>query len=257
MKYIGAAVTDVGIKKKTNQDSVCIRIANTEHHGEIVMAVLCDGMGGLEKGELASAAVIRAYCKWFEEEFPKSLNPYAWGALSEEWKKIAREQNLKIKEYGKKINVSLGTTLSAMLIIENSYMIIHVGDSRIYRIRDNKIEQLTKDQTFVEREVMRGNMTEEEAKTDSRNNVLLQCIGASRTVEPDIIYGQIRAGTVYLLCSDGFRHKISEAEMYERFCFQQTASEEQMATNGRRLIEIIKNREEKDNITVAAIRCAE
>lgn len=67
MNYIGTAVTDIGISKKTNQDSVCVKIAESEKHGQVAMVVLCDGMGGLAKGELASATVIRAFSKWFDD----------------------------------------------------------------------------------------------------------------------------------------------------------------------------------------------
>lgn len=253
MKYYGAVATDVGIVKKTNQDSVCLKIADTERMGQIVMAVICDGMGGLEKGELASATVIRTLSHWFESELPKRLTSYNWRELTIEWDRMIKEQNYRILEYGKRIKTNLGTTLSALLIIEDRYMIAHVGDSRVYEI-SNSVKQLTEDQTFVAREIKRGNMTPEQAAADSRRNMLLQCVGASKTVAPDILLGDVKPDTVYMLCSDGFRHVLSKEEIYEQFYPECLSSVEMMNKNSRRLVELVKKRKEKDNITVALIK---
>ena len=95
-------------------------------------------------------------------------------------------------------------------------MIVHVGDSRVYQI-DSALNQLTTDQTFVAREVSKGNMTIEQAKVDKRRNLLLQCVGASKVVEPQVLLGTTKKGA-YMLCSDGFRHEIRRTE--ERTCEQ-------------------------------------
>lgn len=256
MKYLGSAVTDMGISKKTNQDSMCLKIANTKTHGQIAMSVVCDGMGGLEKGELASATVIRTFVNWFEKELPVKVDTYSWQALSAEWDKMIKAQNYKILEYGKTLGTELGTTVSAMLIIENKYMIVHVGDSRVYEISGD-IKQLTEDQTFVAREVKRGNMTVEEAKKHPKKSVLLQCVGASRTVAPDILFGDILPNTVYLLCSDGFRNQLTNDEIYECFNPTNANSVEAMTQNSQYLIDLVKGRKEKDNISAALIKCIE
>lgn len=171
MNYLATADTDIGISKEINQDSILVKHADSEM-GEIVLAVVCDGMGGLSKGELASATVIR---------------------------------------------------------------------------------QLTVDQTFVEREVSRGVLTLEQAKTDRRRNMLLQCVGASEKVEPDILVGACEKG-VYMLCTDGFRHEISETEMYESLNPRCLVNKETMHKNVKFLIEQNKHRREKDNISVILIK---
>lgn len=256
MKYLGSAVTDIGIIKKTNQDSVCLKIADTEAHGQIVMCVLCDGMGGLEKGELASATVVRVFEEWFDRQLPRKIIRYTWGGLSADWERMIKEVNYRIMAYGKKNQVTLGTTVSAILIAEGEYMIAHVGDSRVYKIKDS-VEQLTQDHTFVAREVKRGNMTEEQAKRDTRRNVLTQCVGASGIVNPDILHGRVEAGSVYMICSDGFRHELKAEEVYERFCTERIRNVDEMIQNSRYLIEQVKRRNEKDNISVALIKCEE
>lgn len=254
MNFYGSAVTDVGISKKTNQDSVCVKIAETKKHGQVAMVVLCDGMGGLDKGELASATVIRAFSNWFESELPKQIDKYSWKNISAEWEKLAKEQNYLIGQYGKKIDVSLGTTLTAMLIIDGKYLIIHVGDSRAYSITDS-VKQLTEDQTFINREIKAGRMTTEEAKVHPKRNMLLQCVGASRNVEPQIITGKIKKNSIYMFCSDGFRHVLSNEEILENFNPINASNVETMEQNSKYLIDIVKSRNEKDNITVAILKC--
>lgn len=254
MIFNASAVTDIGNTKKTNQDSVCVKIAQSEKYGQVAMAVLCDGMGGLDKGELASATVIRAFSKWFEEELPLSLKKLSWSALSDEWERIAKEQNYLIGQYGNKIESSVGTTLTAMLFIKDKYLIAHVGDSRVYSITSS-VNQLTEDQTFIAREIKAGRMTSEQAKVHPKRNQLLQCIGASRNVEPQMILGKTVKNSVYMFCSDGFRHVLTNEEIYENFNFDNLNDEQAMERNSRYLIDLVKSRNEKDNITVALIKC--
>ena len=257
MNFIGTAITDVGISKKSNQDSVCVKIAETKKYGQVAMVVLCDGMGGLDKGELASATVIKAFSNWFENELPKQINKLSWKQqLSSDLEKLAKEQNYIIGQYGNELGVSLGTTLTAMLVIDGKYLIIHVGDSRAYSISDG-VEQLTEDQTFIHREIKAGRMTEEEAKTHPKRNMLLQCVGASRNVEPEILTGKIKKNSVYMFCSDGFRHVLTNEEIYESFNPTNLTDAKTMEQNSRYLIDLVKSRNEKDNITVALLKCYE
>lgn len=255
MNFIGSAVTDIGNTKQTNQDSACIKIANTDRLGQVAMVVLCDGMGGLDKGELASATVIRAFAAWFENELPKHITKLSWKKLSEEWEKMIKEQNYRISQFGRKSNVSLGTTVTAMLVIDNKYLIAHVGDSRAYEIT-NGIRQLTDDQTFIAREIKKGAMTPEQAAKDPRRNMLLQCIGASRIVEPQMLAGDIKEDTVFMFCSDGFRHVLTNEEMFGSFNPIKAANAVTMEQNSKYLIDVVKSRKERDNITVALLKCS-
>lgn len=256
MRFIGTAVTDVGISKQTNQDSVCVKIAQTKDLGQVAMIVLCDGMGGLKKGELASATVIRAFSNWFDNELPGKINKASLKELSSEWEKLAKEQNYLIGQYGDNNGVSLGTTLTAMLIVNEKYLIVHVGDSRAYVISDS-VEQLTEDQTFINREIKAGRMTAQEAQIHPKRNMLLQCIGASRNVIPQIITGKVQKNSAFMFCSDGFRHVLSNEEIYESFNPVNLANLQAMERNSRYLINLVKSRNEKDNITVALLKCYE
>lgn len=253
MNFIISASTDVGNIKETNQDSLSVKVINT-NQGRMVFAILCDGMGGLEKGEVASASVIRAFDNWIQNELPQLCNSAIEDAyIREQWNAIITEQNKSIKAYGAGQGVQLGTTAVVMLLTQTRYFVLNVGDSRAYELSD-QIVQITNDQTFVAREVALGNMTEEEARTDERRSVLLQCVGASDTVYPDMFFGNTKQNAVYMLCCDGFRHEITPYEIYEKFQPNVLLNENSMNQNSRFLIDLNKQRQERDNISVALIR---
>lgn len=253
MNFIVSGNTDIGLTKSTNQDSLSIKVINTKQ-GRMVFVVLCDGMGGLSKGEVASASVIRAFDSWTRNELQQlSENPIEDPVIRSQWEKIVSQQNEKIKSYGAGLGIKLGTTLTAMLITQNRYYIINVGDSRAYELY-NGLNQITKDQTFVAREVALGNMTEEQAKVDERRSVLLQCVGASEEVYPDMFFGNVQKNAVYMLCSDGFRHEITSEEIYDKLQADKLLNEEMMNNASLNLIELNKQRQERDNITVALVR---
>ena len=184
MNFYIAGQTDVGIVKSTNQDSLLVKKITTDYGG-MVFAILCDGMGGLAKGELASATVIRAFDEWAQNELPiLGQNGHIDDmSLKNQWERIILEQNVKIKNYGMSIGVNIGTTAVILLVTQNRYYLMNVGDSRAYLLSDD-IRVLTKDQTLVEREVELGNITREQAEVDPRRSVLLQCVGASENVIP-------------------------------------------------------------------------
>ena len=252
MRFTATADTDIGISKDTNQDSILIKHAKADEE-EILLAVVCDGMGGLSKGELASSTVIRAFSKWFDEELPFELENIDMQIVGAKWSLLLKELNSEILEYSRDNNIeSMGTTFSGILFVGDEYVIVHVGDSRVYYI-GSSLNQLTADQTFVARELSRGTMTPEQAKTDKRRNLLLQCIGASKTVEPQVICGRIEKGA-YILCSDGFRHEISESEMYESLNPVNLMNKNAMHNNAKYLIEQVKSRKEKDNISVILVK---
>ncbi len=253
MNFMIAAHTDVGIKKNTNQDSLLIKVAQT-NLGRVCLCVVCDGMGGLAKGELASATVIRTFEQWFEQSFPAML---ARGFDSEElrleWDNMVLENNQRISTYAASQGTRMGTTIVSLLIIGNDYYIMNVGDSRAYLLTD-RMELLTKDQTVVQYQVDMGMITPEAAQNHPQRNVLLQCIGASETVIPDYYSGKVWPDSVFVMCSDGFRHIITPEEIYEKLNPSSLTNEYVMKGNAIWLTELNKQRLETDNISVALIR---
>lgn len=253
MNFIVSAATDIGLTKSTNQDSYSVKVF-TFPNGKIVFAILCDGMGGLSKGEVASASVVNAFNKWAETRLPiLGQNSIEDSEIRTDWVRIATEYNEKIKTYGAQCGTSMGTTVTAMLITETRYYIINVGDTRAYEIADG-VAVITKDQTVVAREIELGTLTPEEAERDVRRSVLLQCIGASDEVVPDMFFGETKLNATYMLCSDGFRHEISEEEIFEYLNPSMMMDADGMKRNMNALIELNKQRQERDNISVITVR---
>lgn len=253
MNYIISANTDIGIKKNTNQDSLLVELFNTPT-GKMAFAVLCDGMGGLQKGEVASAAVIEAFNNWALKQLPAlSVSPLNENIIKDQWNDIVQQMNIKIMNYGKRAEITLGTTCVVLLLTDYGYFAMNVGDSRIYEISESML-QLTHDHTLVAREVELGRITPEQAKTDPRRSVLLQCIGASNVITPEFISGKVTPDCVYILCSDGFRHEISSEEIRQHLAPSQLINEESMRNKTGLLIETNKSRNEKDNISVITIK---
>lgn len=252
MKLVIGAYSDIGISRKNNQDGLCIMQAEAGEQN-ICMTIICDGMGGLSKGELASTVTINEFKDWFEEDFPSIINRASFTDIIDIWKMKILELSGQLKRYGTNHNLLLGTTFSGVLIIDDKYIWVHVGDSRIYHITKNQIKQLTPDHTVIAREIKNGNMTLEEAKTSKLKGKLTQCIGASQVVEPASGTGVLKKGETLLLCSDGFYHKFTEKEIamvskgnfkndkdVDKYCFAQ--------------VKEAMNRNEKDNISVVVVR---
>ncbi|MBQ7943531.1 MAG: serine/threonine-protein phosphatase [Lachnospiraceae bacterium] len=258
MRYLAAAQTDMGNVKKVNQDSLTVKVAQTPQ-GQIVLAVICDGMGGLSYGEVASSHVVLAFEEWFRTECRQLIAE----ALSEgdiriedirsSWYRIVHQCNDTIVSYGRQNATNVGTTLTAVLFVKDNYYLIHVGDCRVYELTENMV-QITNDQTFVRREVELGHMTPEQAANDPRRNVLLQCVGVNYGIEPDFICGKIRPNASYLLCTDGFRHMITPQEIYETCHADNNRSIESMNLHLKELIDVNKKRKEKDNISAILVR---
>lgn len=258
MGFLSIAHTDIGIRKNTNQDSVLIKEASTDY-GKIHLSVICDGMGGLAKGEVASATLIRAFSRWFEKRFPfilyeeRNEGRIDYNVLQKSWNQLIDEINVIIADYGEKCQAPCGTTLAVLLLAEGEYYIANVGDSRVYLLRED-MKSLTKDQTFVQREVDEGRMSLEEAAKHPQKNVLLQCVGASPVVVPDFYKGTYKEGDVFVLCSDGFRHVITQDEFMKILNPQSLDTEKAMKDAAIYCTELNKQRKENDNISVIIIK---
>ena len=253
MDFVVSANTDIGTTRSSNQDSLSVKVIDTSS-GRMVMAVLCDGMGGYSKGEVASAAVIRAFDKWARVSLPRlTMCPIDDGDIRDQWTEIIRRENRKICDFGAKNGIKVGTTAVAILITQSRYYCLNIGDSRCYKITDC-LSQISEDQTLVQKEVNEGKLTKEQAETDKRNNILLQCIGSSKEPEPDMYYGPVTKDMTFMLCSDGFRHLLKKEEIFENFNPKVLTNSTVMQNNTSRLIDLNKSRGEKDNISVALIR---
>lgn len=253
MKYVAGCVSDTGIRRKNNQDSICYELAEFQGR-QLAYLVICDGMGGFSKGEIASAEVLTSFDNWFLRRMPEILRDgFSAEALREEWYALAESENLRVSNYASSLGLKMGTTLTAALFLDEQYYVLHVGDCRLYEITETEARQLTHDHTVTQREIDNGALTPEEAENDPRQHILLQCLGAGRDIAPDFLVGTIRPGRSFLVCCDGFRHKFSKEEMVRHFSVGNNPSRSAIEKNLTSAISMIKDRGESDNITAGLL----
>lgn len=261
MEFTISAYTDKGIRKESNQDSLCIRRAALPEQGEAVMAVVCDGMGGLQRGELASAAAVRTFERWFDSNLRhlSTLCKDNFTQVRRQWRDLLEDLHNRLLAYSKENHVQLGTTLTAFLACNSRYLTVNIGDSRIYEFRNGNLKQLTQDQSLVAQEIARGRITEEQALHHPQRNILLQCLGAGPMIDPVFTQGTVASEGLYLLCTDGFVHEVSHSEM------AQTLGSLPLHSTGKdgmtRVIsditETCMTRGETDNITAVLLKSLE
>lgn len=280
MNYLTAYYTDQGKRKGMNQDSLLV--TRTEYRGqEALLAAVCDGMGGLSRGEVASAEAIQSLKEWFHRYFEELAGQEEFeDALYDSWEGLLQKVHGRLLDYGQHLGARVGTTLTAMLFWKKNYYIAHVGDTRIYEIKDHVV-QLTRDQVaaqldaaYRKKENERsdgGNTAEkEEAGREAEGgkkcektghgrgqHILLQGIGCSSVLRPVYYSGKSEGDTVYLLCTDGFQHKLDRQELQEALRLEKCPDEEKLSEQGRGLAQLALNRGEKDNLSVILIRTLE
>lgn len=268
MKIRIAALSDVGTVREINQDSVLIKTDTSHSYGKAVFAMLCDGMGGLSGGEIASATAIRRFEKWFREEMPGELlgsdvteklgdtGNYngKLGTVRNKWLSMAEEVNHLLLRYGTEKHIKIGTTAVALLILDKEYLLMNIGDSRIYGIQGGRAKQLTTDQSYVQKLVEMGRLTRHEAEQSHKDNLLLQCIGVNDEISPEFEHGYVDKDMAFVLCSDGFWKKLKPDEIGEAI-WSGMDNEALLKEEIRNLIEKVKERKERDNISAAAVTC--
>ncbi len=253
MRYLLACFTDKGKRKGVNQDSLFVSRANWQGQ-EVVLAVICDGMGGLDRGELASGKVVRAFAGWFRERFLSVARQEEFeDELYESWEILFQNLHREIKEYGERQGIRTGTTATAMLFWQERFFIAHVGDCRIYEIKE-QVRQLTKDQVWGELRRDGRNGVDELGGVKEGTHILLQGVGVSKAVRPVYHSGEVKKDAVYLLCTDGFRHKVSAEELRQEFRPEELLDEAVMRRQGERVARTVIERGEKDNMSVILLR---
>ena len=254
MAYVAAA-TDAGTRKQVNEDSCCIKVAQTSL-GEVVMALVCDGVGGLSAGNLASATVVNRFSQWFDGELPMLMEgmvnagAFDFQTVKAVWSALLQAQNDLIFTHGTVVGQRLGTTFTAIICCGGRYLIGHVGDCRAYRIGKDSFEQITEDQTKVARMLANGEITAEEAKSMPRN-VILQSVGTQRVLAPVFYEGECSDDDLLVICCDGAYHRVENEGIRRMFQKADFMDEASLDATCREIIQLDLSLGEKDNLTVA------
>jgi PPM family protein phosphatase len=223
-----AARSDRGLVRANNEDSV--------YAGARLLA-LADGMGGHAAGEVASQLVIAALAHLDDDEPGGDLLAKLDAAVREGNSAIAAHVEADPDLEG------MGTTLTAILFAGNRLGLVHIGDSRGYLLRDGELNQITKDDTFVQTLVDEGRITAEEAHSHPQRSLIMRAL-TGHEVEPTLIMREARAGDRYLLCSDGLSDPVSQETILEALQISDVAE------SADRLIELALRGGGPDNVTV-------
>lgn len=249
----------MGASKSVNQDSWCALVAQTGV-GDVALTVVCDGVGGLASGELASSTVVQEFAEWFEGVFPAyAASCLARGSqielsgVAEQWSDLLGRLNARIASWGRGHDARLGTTFSGMLVCQGRYVIGQVGDCRIYRIRGGEAVQLTEDQTLAARAVREGTVTKEEALRMPQGSVLLQSVGTQSELRPEFSYGEAASGDIFVSCCDGFYRRLGDAGIRDAYADVDACDESVLLAVTDRLIERDMAQGEKDNLTAVCL----
>ena len=239
---IAYAKSDVGKVREMNQDAYYI----SDSSSEVKLYLLADGMGGYKGGEIASNLAIKCTKNYIENNFketPKDRESLIQLIASsmEYANMVVYEKSRENKEYE-----GMGTTLEVCLIYNNKIFIGHVGDSRIYRIRQNVMRKLTKDHSYVQKLIEDGTITREEAMTHPKKNMLMKALGCTPYVEPDVRARNYIVGDILIMCSDGLTNMVKEEEIYKTVI-------EDAVEAPKKLIEQANKLGGYDNITVITI----
>ena len=248
MRFVSVCNSDIRFKKQKNQDALLLLHARQDVDDDVVLAVICDGVGGLARGEWASAVVAKAFRQWFYERtemLGQQSEPEQ--VVFNDWDQLIQMLHKNMKQVAEREGCRLGTTVEALLLMRGRYYICHVGDCRTYLV-DQKIQQLTVDHTVVQQEIMAGRLTADQARRDVRQSLLWQCVGAGKKVVPDFLTGDIQKGQMFLLCCDGFRRRTTEEEM-SRLGLRSGLRAKKMQGILDHITDLCKKRGEKDNIS--------
>ncbi len=238
---IGFGNTDVGKLRKVNQDYVYI---NNEPIGSLDnLYIVADGVGGHKAGEIASESAIDFFEQFIYETEDDEVLDLLVSALA-----YANEQVFKLSRSSKQYE-NMGTTLLAATIKDNRIFIAHVGDCRLYGIRNNKIAQMTSDHTYAMDLFKAGVISREEAENSKDSNVLTRALGTEKSVKADALFCDVYEDDIFVMCSDGLSDMITDDEILK------IASNKEITTDQKVdcLIQRANDNGGKDNIAVIII----
>lgn len=249
MKFEVAACTDIGRRKDLNQDSYWVwRIRKNE--SEMIFAILCDGMGGLDAGEAASGFVVRAFREWVQSDFLRQISFLNMDSDQSFWRSWVQKTHSRLQTWADRNEKRTGTTMTALVMNETKIQVCHAGDTRLYCVA-GKVRKMTEDHTLAE---WRRKSGLDPADAD---HILMQGIGAFSGADPDFFQADRQHGACYLLCSDGFYHSATENELKRLFAFSRRKNRQRLAKACFRQMEKNLHRGETDNMTVIVIGVSE
>ncbi len=254
MKIACHALTDVGRKRKGNEDSVLVDLEQN-------LFVVADGMGGHAAGEVASKVAVDSICEFIAltaggEDITWPFGLEADVSLDGNRLKTAiRFANRKVLEATRERAdyEGMATTVAAVLVDGKIANLAHVGDSRVYRFRDSTLTQLTSDHSWVNEQILSGIITADQARNHPLRNVVTRALGGKPDLQVEFQPSQVEPGDILLLCSDGLTSMVPDEDISQ--LFNETAGD--VEKTARRLVDEANARGGEDNVTVLLIQFQE
>ncbi len=236
LQIISCGKTDVGLRRKNNED-----IFHTDSKSDFIL--VADGMGGAAAGEIASRIFMDTARKVISDNSQRSLKKAV--SMIKQTFATAHDKILK-SSVQNPANKGMGCTAELLLFHSDGFALGHIGDSRTYRLRQNKLKQLTKDHSLVQEQINRGIITKEEARHHKMRNIILRALGINEEIALDVIKGKIFPGDIFLSCSDGLNDMVDDD-----FIFSILADNVSPQQKVDELINGAKKAGGLDNVTVA------
>jgi len=208
------AISETGLCKKSNQDRFLAQIGEGPE-GDFGLFLIADGMGSETGGETAAELAVESARHWWKHALPRIMSAdsrLVCARVKESLEGLIHHIHEAIIALGERIGSNPGTTLSILFLYGGGYIILHVGDSRIYS-RTIQLEQLTTDHTVVAEQVRDGRLNPVQAETHPQRHVLTQCVGLKRGIYIEILEGNWVGRAGFLLCSDGFYNQLNTIEI--------------------------------------------
>jgi protein phosphatase len=245
-----ATATHTGMVRSHNEDSVNVET-------DIGLAVLADGMGGYNAGEVASGIATALIATETRQALTR-MSPHdldqdsgemaAFGLLHD----VVVKANSSIYQSANSQSqyAGMGTTLVVGLFCDNKLAVAHIGDSRCYRLRDYRLEQITRDHSLLQEQIDTGLITKEAARRSTYKNLVTRALGIEPNVKPEIQVHEVRAGDLYLMCSDGLNDMVEDKDI------ERTLSS--LLTNlpfaAAQLVQMANDAGGRDNISVVLVK---
>ena len=252
-KFAHVELTDVGKVREHNEDDIGAQ-------PDIGLWVLADGMGGYNAGEVASGIAVKTIIDLVTEACKREKRD----AIEPETGYMRQTIVLRdaIARANKIIHQTaqsqpqcegMGTTLVACLFFDNKISIAHVGDSRLYRLRDNRFEQITMDHSLLQELVDRGFYSQEEAQRSTNRNYVTRALGVDLNVEVEVQEVEVRKGDYFLMCSDGLPDMVEDEDIHLTINTFST----DLNTIGEQLIKLTNDNGGRDNVSIILVRIVE
>ncbi|MEK6664604.1 MAG: Stp1/IreP family PP2C-type Ser/Thr phosphatase [Pseudomonadota bacterium] len=241
-----ASATDAGLVRNFNEDSVST-------NEELGLVVLADGMGGYKAGDVASGMATMIIGNELKEHLGKGLDKSNGVDLETELLRTAitrANQAIYHAAHNKTQFQGMGTTVVATLFRDNVVTIAHAGDSRLYRLRGEKFDQLTVDHSLLQEQVQLGLISAEDARVSHNRNLVTRALGVTQTIAVDVRQERAQVGDIYLLCSDGLNDMVDDADIE----LAMRSIKENIPLLVRQLVMMANDNGGHDNISVAAIK---